>query len=84
MREAGQIIETTESILKPEELRKLDSYFKRTFNPNMQVRARPRKDDSAEVYIGDEFLGVLFRDDEDGDLSFNFSMAILDIDLDDH
>lgn len=74
----------TESDLKPEELRKLDSYFKRTFNPQMQVRARPRKDDSAEVYIGDEFLGVLFRDDEDGDLSFNFSMAILDIDLDDH
>ena len=75
---------TTESALKPEELRKLDSYFKRTFNPNMEVRARPRKDDSAEVYIGDEFLGVLFRDDEDDDLSFNFSMAILDIDLDDH
>ncbi|WP_136656959.1 DUF3126 family protein [Nitratireductor sp. XY-223] len=70
--------------MKPEELRKLDSYFKKTFNPNMAVRARPRKDDSAEVYIGDEFLGVLFRDDEDGDLSFNFSMAILDIDLDDH
>lgn len=70
--------------MKPEELRKLDSYFKRTFNPDMQVRARPRKDDSAEVYIGDEFLGVLFRDDEDGDLSFNFSMAILDIDLDEH
>ncbi len=70
--------------MKPEELRKLDSYFKQTFNPQMQVRARPRKDDSAEVYIGDEFLGVLFRDDEDGDLSFNFSMAILDIDLDDH
>ena len=69
--------------MKPEELRKLDAYFKKTFNPNMQVRARPRKDDSAEVYIGDEFLGVLFRDDEDGDLSFNFSMAILDIDLDD-
>lgn len=70
--------------MKPEELRKLDSYFKQTFNPHMHVRARPRKDDSAEVYIGDEFLGVLFRDDEDGDLSFNFSMAILEIDLEDH
>jgi len=79
-----QVGNQTESTLKPEELRKLDSYFKRTFNPQMQVRARPRKDDSAEVYIGDEFLGVLFRDDEDGDLSFNFSMAILDIDLDEH
>ncbi len=73
-----------ESALKRDELRKLDAYFKQTFNPKMEVRARPRKDDSAEVYIGDEFLGVLFRDDEDGDLSFNFSMAILEIDLDDH
>jgi hypothetical protein len=67
--------------LKPEELRKLDAYFKKTFNPAMTVKARPRKDDSAEVYLGDEFLGIVFRDDEDGDLSFNFSMAILDIDL---
>lgn len=70
--------------MKPDELRKLDSYFKRIFNPQMEVRPRPRKDDSAEVYVGDEFLGVLFRDDEDGELSFNFSMAILDIDLDEH
>ena len=36
---------------------------------------------SAEVYLGDEFLGVVFRDEEDGELSYNFSMAILDIDL---
>ncbi len=70
-----------EFALKPDELRKLDAYFKRTFNPQMIVKARPQKEDSAEVYIGDEFLGVVFRDDEDGDLSFNFSMAILDIDL---
>ena len=42
---------------------------------------RPQKSDSAEVYIGDEFIGVIFRDDEDGDLSYNFTMAILDIDL---
>ena len=67
--------------MKPEELKKLDAYFKRTFNTTMSVKARPRKDDSAEVYVGDEFLGVVFKDDEDGDLSYNFSMAILDVDL---
>ncbi|QIG52538.1 DUF3126 family protein [Nordella sp. HKS 07] len=42
----------------------------------MEVRKRPQKSDSAEVYIGDEFIGVIFRDDEDGELSYNFSMAI--------
>ncbi|MDX3929659.1 MAG: DUF3126 family protein [Shinella sp.] len=67
--------------MKPEEIRKLEAYFKRNFNKDMVIKARPRKDESAEVYLGDEFLGVIFRDDEDGELSYNFSMAILDIDL---
>jgi len=67
--------------VKPDEIKKLDAYFKQLLNPEMSVRKRPMKDDSAEVYVGEEFLGVVFRDDEDGDLSYNFSMAILDVDL---
>ncbi|APG84367.1 DUF3126 family protein [Sinorhizobium americanum] len=67
--------------MKPEEIRKLEAYFKRTLNPAMVVKARPRKDESAEVYLGDEFLGVIFRDEEDGELSYSFSMAILEVDL---
>ncbi|MCV6574697.1 MAG: DUF3126 family protein [Cohaesibacter sp.] len=66
------------------ELNKLQTYMRRALqSPNLEVRARPRKDDSAEVYVADEFVGVLFKDDEDDDdLSYNFSMAILDYDLD--
>jgi hypothetical protein len=45
------------------------------------VRGRPRKEDSAEVFVGEEFIGVIFRDEEDQELSYNFSMAILDYDL---
>lgn len=71
----------TEIQVKPDEIKKLDAYLKRTLNPNITVKARPRKNDSGEVYLGDEFLGVIYRDDEDGDLSYNFSMAILDVDL---
>lgn len=68
------------SLLKPEEIKKLDAYFKRTFqNAALQVKARPRKDDSCELYIGDEFLGIIYKDEEEGD--YNFSMAILDVDL---
>jgi hypothetical protein len=67
--------------LKPDEILKLDRYFKRVFqNPNLEIKARPRKEDSCEVYIGDEFLGLVYKDEEEGD--YNFSMAILDIDLD--
>lgn len=64
------------------EVKKLDSYLKRLFgNQRIRVVPRPKKDDSAEVYIGEEFIGVLFVDDEDGDRSYNFEMAILDTDL---
>lgn len=64
------------------EIQKLETYFRKRFNvPGMEVRQRPQKQDSAEVYVGDEFIGVVYRDDEDGDLSYNFTMAILDIDL---
>ncbi len=69
--------------MKSQEIAQLSTYFKKTFgNDALEVRARPRKTDSAEVYLADEFLGVLYRDDEDGDLSYSFSMAILDVDLD--
>ncbi|ACD72698.1 MULTISPECIES: DUF3126 family protein [Brucella] len=68
--------------MKPEELKKLDAYFKRTFNnPDLQVKARPRKNDSAELYLADEFLGLIYKDEDEGELSYNFSMAILDVDL---
>jgi Protein of unknown function (DUF3126) len=66
------------------ELAKVERYLRRTFsNHSIRVVARPKKEDSAEVYIGEEFVGVLFLDDEEGDRSYNFSMAILDTDLED-
>ena len=65
-----------------QEVRKLDAYLKRVFgNPKIRVVPRPKKDDSAEVYIGEEFIGVLFVDDEDDDRSFLFQMAILEDDV---
>jgi hypothetical protein len=66
------------------ELAKLEGYLRRTFNNHgISVRARMKKNDSAEVYLADEFIGIIHVDDEDGDRSFNFTMAILDVDLED-
>jgi Protein of unknown function (DUF3126) len=68
-----------ETAVDVQEVRKLDAYLKRLFgNPKIRVVPRPKKDDSAEVYIGEEFIGVLFVDD---DRSFQFQMAILEDDL---
>jgi hypothetical protein len=72
----------SETAVDVQEVRKLDAYLKRLFgNPKIRVVPRPKKDDSAEVYIGEEFIGVLFVDDEDDDRSFQFQMAILEDDL---
>ncbi len=66
-----------------DEISRVQAYLRKTFaNPALRVTARPKKDDSAEVYLGEEFIGVLYRDDEDDDLSYNFQMAILESDLD--
>ena len=68
--------------MTPEEIKKLDAYFKSLFeNSAISVRPRPKKTDSCEVYKGDEFIGVLYLDEDEGERSYNFSMAILDIDI---
>jgi hypothetical protein len=65
-----------------QEIRKLESYLRRLFaNQTIRVVPRPKKDDSAEIYVGEEFVGVLFVDDEDQERSYNFQMAILGTDL---
>lgn len=65
-----------------DEILKLERYLKKLFRvPELQVRQRPRKDDSAEVFIDEEFIGVIFRDEDEGETAYQFQMAILDFDL---
>jgi hypothetical protein len=68
--------------VKPNEIGRLQAYLRKVFGTrNLEIRARPKKDDSAEVFIGDEFVAVIFREEEDGEVSYQFQMAILDLDL---
>ncbi|MET0183289.1 MAG: DUF3126 family protein [Caulobacterales bacterium] len=48
--------------------------------PNLAVRERPRKVDSAEVYVGDEFIGTVSADEDEGQV---LTISVLDIDLED-
>ena len=65
------------------EIIKLQKFLQHKFgNRALDVRPRAKQNDSVEVYVGDEFLGLIYVDDEDGDRSYNFTMAILDVDLD--
>ena len=63
-------------------LKKIENFFKQKFNnKKIKIEGRTNKDDSADVLIEDEFIGVVFEDNEDGDMCFQFNMTILSEDL---
>jgi hypothetical protein len=64
------------------ELAKLEAYLRKTFGlKNIGLRPQPKKNDMAEVFIGDEFIATLYRIDEDGEVEYQMQMAILEMDL---
>ena len=67
----------------PEEM---TEYFREIFkSKEMNIQSRPNDSESAEIYKGKEFLGVLFDNEgaegEGGENMQAFNMAILDDDL---
>ena len=74
-------VQTMRPPVKDTDLKRIEAHLKRTFNTGgIIVKARPKQNDSAEVYVGDEFIGIVFED-EDEEGSFMFEMAILAEDL---
>lgn len=70
--------------MNADELALLSRYFRKTFdNPKLQVKARPKINDSAELYAGEDFLGIVSKIEDEGEISYDLSMSILDIDLED-
>ncbi len=52
-------------------------------NQKLKLDPNTATKDSVEVFLDEEFIAVVSRDVEDGDLSYNFHMAILQEDLPD-
>ena len=67
--------------MNDKDMQRIEAHLKRAFaNPKINLKARPKQKDSCEVYVAEEFLGVVYQD-EDEDGSFMFEMAILSEDL---
>ena len=63
------------------ERKRLEGVLKQSLHAaGLEVRARPRKTDSAEVYVGGEFIGTLSADDDAG---YFLTAIILAFDLED-
>ena len=68
--------------LTQEETARLIRYLQQKFsNDRLTIKLRDKVNDSAEVLLDGEFIGVLYKDEDEGEVSYNFSMAILDFDL---
>ena len=64
------------------ETAQLQRYLQSKFDNNrIRLMRRPKAGDSVEVLLEDEFIGVVYKDDEDGEISYQFHMAIIEEDL---
>lgn len=70
--------------LKREDKGSLEKQLRARFNNDLlEVRSRPQKNDSDEIYIVDEFVAVLYKDEMGEEIAYHIAMSILDIDLED-
>ncbi len=68
--------------ISPEELIKIQAYLRSKFgNEGLAVRPRSQTTDSIEVLLNGEFIGLVYKDEDEGETSYDFNMSILDIDL---
>ncbi len=68
--------------MTPNDIARVQDYLRRTFGNDQIAIDRPAKRGApVEVRVGDEFIGVLHRDDEDGEVSWSLHMTILETDL---
>jgi hypothetical protein len=71
-----------EPALTRSEIWRLEKYLRNLFRlDTITIVERPKQPDSVEMHINGEFVGVLFKDEEDGEISYAFNMAILEMDL---
>jgi hypothetical protein len=65
-----------------DQVKRLNAYLQRKFdNEALRVVPRAKKRDSLEAYLGGEFIGVVFVDDEKRRRTYILEMPILDMDL---
>lgn len=70
------------SMLSKSEISRLQKYLQEKFaNKKLALTERKEVKDSVEVMLDGEFIGTIYKDEDEGDVSYDFNMAILEIDL---
>ena len=68
--------------MKLSEIARVQQYLRQAFDNNRFIVQPPKKEGQpVEVYLGENFLGVLHRDEDEGEVSYALQIAILAEDL---
>jgi hypothetical protein len=68
--------------MTPAEIAALDAHLKRLLGSrDVAVKPPERRGGSVEVWAGEEFLGTVHRDAEDGEVSYAIQIVVLAEDL---
>ncbi|MBR0647291.1 DUF3126 family protein [Plastoroseomonas hellenica] len=69
--------------MTPAEIAKLQAHLRQLLgNQRITIDPPKRKNQSVELRVGDEFIGTIHRDDEDGEISYAVQIVVLGEDLD--
>ncbi|MES2729891.1 MAG: DUF3126 family protein [Pseudomonadota bacterium] len=70
------------STLSQKEIVALQAYLRQKFtHPGLQVKPRPKAADSAELLLENEFIAVIYKDEDEGEVSYTLTMSILEEDI---
>ena len=68
--------------MHPEEIQRVQNFLTTKFRgTDIKLKSREETDDSVEFIIDGETLGIVFKDDEDGDICYHVQMTILSEDI---
>ena len=68
--------------MTPIEIVKIQDYLRQKFSNDRIAIDQPKKPGAPiEMRIGEEFIGVLYRDDDEGEISYSLTISILEEDM---
>lgn len=68
--------------MKVNDIVRLQAYLQQKFDTNrIKLMQRPKAPDSVEMMIDEEFIGVVYRDDDEGEISYQLNICVLEEDL---
>lgn len=64
------------------EMQQVEKYFQTLFkNQGFSLKEGTGHDAPAEVYLSGAFIGVVYKNEDEGEISYDFNMSILPEDL---